>query len=63
MNSRPDMRKPTIHTKIDQSSLGTADARHMRSRTSDATAQAIVAKASSYPRRSTARTSSRRPGG
>lgn len=53
MTHHPDMRKPTIETKIERSSLGTTDARHMRSRTSDATARAIVARASAFPRRTT----------
>lgn len=62
MNPPPDMRKPTIETKIERSSLGTADARHMRSRTSEATAQAIVAKSGTYPRK-TSRNSPRLIGG
>lgn len=35
----------TIETKIERSSLGTADARRMRARTSTAIAQAIVSRA------------------
>lgn len=62
MNPPPDMRKPTIETRIERSSLGTADARHMRSRTSDAIARAIVAKSGTYPRK-IHRTSSRPIGG
>jgi len=62
MTPPPDMRKPTIVTKIERSSLGTTDAQHMRSRTSDATARAIVAKSGMYPRKIN-QTSSRRNGG
>ena len=45
--------KPTIQTRIERSSLGTADARKMRARTPDATARAIVTRAAAYPARHT----------
>jgi hypothetical protein len=57
------MPKPTIETKIERSSLATPDARAMRSRTSDATARAIVSRAASYPRRTSTRSISRKLGG
>jgi hypothetical protein len=55
---------PTIQNRIERSSLGTADARKMRARTSDATARAIVSRAAGYPVRHTSTKSfSRKVGG
>jgi hypothetical protein len=45
--------KPNIQTRIERSSLGTADARKMRARTPDAIARAIVSRAAAYPARRT----------
>jgi hypothetical protein len=49
-NPRPN---PTIQSRIERSSLGTADARKMRARTPDATARSILSRAAAYPVRRT----------
>jgi hypothetical protein len=58
------MPDPSIQTRIERSSLGTADARKMRARTPDATARAIVSRAAAYPaRRTSTKSFSRKTGG
>lgn len=58
------MPNPNIQTRIERSSLGTADARKMRSRTPEAVARAIVSRAAAYPtRRTSTRNFSRKVGG
>jgi hypothetical protein len=46
MNPDPRHRKSTIDTKIERSSLGTGEARQMRSRVSDVVARSVVSRAS-----------------